>query len=428
MTGLEDEMMKTSVVLGALALLLLPCAAVAQTEQVRLIGEVRVRGEAERPAGLDTVDAFTLLRSRIGLEAQLSPRAVLMLQLQDARTFGEEASLTGGVAPRLDMYQAWLQYRFDAGAYEVAVRAGRQELVLGNERLVGAGGWTNTGRAFNGVRVTVGPARDGWQLSALGATVMERGRRLTGAASDMGDHLFVGAYLAAGDIDLFLLHDRESTYRTFTGVDRTAAGARLVRTFGALETSLEGVFQFGNQFVPAPALSQDIRAYMAGARLTYAMPAAVLSSIGLGVDWLSGDSDPADASYRAFNTMYASGHKWHGYLDLFLDPAGRTHDRGLVDAMASARVALPHELELEVDAHGFWLQQQFADVADRFIGWELDFTLPVPLGPGQRLQLGYSAFRAGAVAPLVGLGESGTVWHWAYIQAAFSFGRVQPIM
>jgi hypothetical protein len=407
----------------------MPADVVAQTETVRLLGEVRVRSEAERPAGVDTTDAFTNLRSRIGLEAVLSPRALIVLQVQDARVFGEEASLTAGSANRLDMHQAWLQYRLDTGGYGVSFRAGRQEIALGNERLVGPSNWAATPRSFNALRITTAPAAGGWQVNALAATVKERGRRLTGAQQDQGDHLFGGFQVKAGPVEAYLLHDREATYRVFTGVDRTTAGVALNRAIGGgLATSLEGFFQFGNQVNVPLAISQDISAYMVGGRLTYTTEVAALPRLVAGVDWLSGDDDPTDGRYRAFNTLYHTGHKWYGYLDLFLDPAGRTRDRGLVNGLASARIGLPRELALDVDAHGFWLQQEFAGNPDRFLGWEVDLTLPVSLGPGQQLHLGYSVFRNGAAAPLIGLGQKDSMWHWGYIQASFAVGRVPPML
>jgi hypothetical protein len=416
---------------AAAALLLLgaPGALSAQQESTRLLGEVRVRGEADRPAGVDTLDAFTLLRSRIGVEATLSPRAVVLLQLQDARTFGEELSPTDGRADRIDMHQAWLQYRIDASGYAISLRAGRQEIGLGNERLVGASNWTNTGRSFDGLRAMVGPAAGSWRLNTLAATVRERGRRFAGVQSDRNDQRFGGAFLEAGAVELFALHDREAAFRVYSGVNRTTLGSRLNAPLpGPFTASLEGSYQVGTQALSGAgaAISQDIRAWMTGVRTGVVTPLTVLPSLGLGLDVLSGDADPADGTYRAFNTLYATGHRYHGYMDLITDPAGRTRERGLINGIASARVALPRDLGLDIDAHGFWTQQQFAAAPDRFMGWELDLTLPVRLGPGQQLQLGYSVFRNGAAAPLVGLGREGAVAHWAYLQASFSFGGRFP--
>jgi hypothetical protein len=413
----------------AAAALLLPGALSAQQESIRLLGEVRVRGEADRPAGVDTLDALTLLRSRIGVEATLSPRAVVLLQLQDARTFGEELSLTDGRADRIDMHQAWLQYRMDAGGYAISLRAGRQEIGFGNERLVGASNWTNTGRSFDGLRATAGPATGSWRLNALAATVRERGRRFTGVQSGQNDHLFGGAFLEAGALELFALHDRAAAFRVYSGVDRTTLGSRLSTPLpGPFTASIEGSYQLGRQILSdaAPTMVQDIRAWMAGVRAGVATPLTVLPTLGLGLDVLSGDADPSDDTYRAFNTLYPTAHRYYGYMDLITDPAGRTRERGLINAIASARVTLPRDLGLDIDAHGFWIQQQFAVAPDRFMGWELDLTLPVRLGPGQQLQLGYSAFRNGPAATLVGLGREGAVAHWAYLQASFSFGGRFP--
>jgi hypothetical protein len=414
-----------------LSMLLLPAVllaaasgAAAQEASTRLLGEVRVRGEAERPATTDTTDAFTLLRSRLAVEAALSPRAVILLQVQDSRTFGEEMSTLDGSANQLDMHQAWLQYRADIGLHALTARAGRQEVVLGNERLLGAVGWSNVGRSFDAARVAFRPAGGRWQVHGLAAVVQERSVRLGGDRA-MGDHMLLGAWLESGAADIFALHDRAATYRTFTGVDRTTVGGHVrLPERRALAASLEGSFQFGNQVRTdvGDLFSQDIRAWMAGARAGYETGVWQVPRLGAGVDVLSGDADPADGTYRAFNTLYATNHRFYGFMDLFLDPAARTQDRGLIDGILSARVGLPADLALDIDAHGFWLHREFAGTGDRMLGWEIDFTLPVSLGPGQQVHVGYSLFRSGNAAPLIGLGAADRTSHWGYIQASFAVG------
>jgi hypothetical protein len=418
-----EGIMKRLMLLAVLALA--PTAANAQ-DNIRLLGEVRLRGEAERPAPTDSLDALTLLRARLGVQASLSERAHVFMQVQDARTFGEEETTADGTADRLDVHQAWLQYGRELGSYAWSVRAGRQEIILGNERLMGAVGWSNTGRSFDGARLTVGP-RTGtaWSVSTLAATVRERGRRFTGDTPERDDHVLLGMFADVKPVELFVLHDHEAAYRQAEGVDRTTLGARLTPPdFARLTTSVEAAYQIGNQVwdISTDPVSQDIRAWLLGARLSYVPPLAVLPRIGVGIDYLSGDESPTDGTYRAFNTLYATNHKYYGYIDYFLDPAARTQDRGLVDGIASVAVALPRDLRLELDGHAFWTEQPLAPDAERLIGWELDVTLPVRLGPGQQLQLGYSAFRNGPAAPLIGLGRERAWSHWAYLQATFSFG------
>jgi hypothetical protein len=431
--------MSTRVRHAAVSLLLfLAIPGLLQAQQdaaVRLSGELRLRGEVERPAQVDTVDAFTLLRARLGLEAALGERAKVFLQVQDARTFGEESSTVDATADRLDLHQGWLELMRPVGALQLGLRAGRQEVALGNERLIGPVAWSNTGRSFDALRVSLGSAERQWQLTALAATIDERGRRLAGAnpGADRSDHTLLGAWLDARLLDAWFLFDRGAEYRNFTGVDRGTVGARLdAPAWRGLTAWAEGSYQFGNQLAGA-SVEQDIAAYMVGARLAYAFPASPLRSIGLGVDYLSGDDAPADGEYRAFNTMYHTGHKWYGYIDLFLDPAARTGDRGLVDGIASVTMQVARSAPLAVDLHRFWTAAPRAldcgaqpcppsasDEASA-LGWELDLTLPLSIGPNQRLQLGYSAYRNGEAAPLAGLGEDGAWWHWGYAMLTFGF-------
>jgi hypothetical protein len=422
--------MKRVLIPAALLLAVVPAAASAQ-ENVRVVGEVRLRSEGERPAPTESFDALSLLRSRLGVQASLSQRAHVFVQVQDARTFGEEAGTTDGSADRLDVHQAWLQYGAPLGSYEWSVRAGRQEIMIGNERLIGAVGWSNTGRSFDGARLAFGRGSGGWTVSALAVTVEERGRRFTGAEPERDDHVLVGALAELDPLELFVLHDREAAYRDAIGVDRTTLGGRITSPqLRGVTAAVEGAYQLGNQLLDtSEPVAQDISAYYAGARLDYATALRALPAVGIGLDYLSGDETPGDDTYRAFNTLYATNHKFYGYIDFFLDPAARTQDRGLIDGIAAATLGLPRELRLDLAAHGFWTQRPIVPDADRLIGYELDVTLPVRLGVGQQLQLGYSAFRNGPVAPLLGLGRDRAWSHWAYLQATFSFGgALTPIL
>ncbi|MEX2610145.1 MAG: alginate export family protein [Gemmatimonadota bacterium] len=397
-----------------------PVALQAQESGVRFGGEVRVRHELERPITTGSFDQFTLLRTRLGVQAALAEGARALIQFQDSRVFGEESSTFDASAELLDLHQGYLELVQPALGRQLTLRAGRQEMILGNERLVGAVGWSNTGRSFDGARLDVAAPDGGRCFSVFAATVAERGERFSAGAED-DDHLFAGLTVGGGPLEAWLLHDRAATYRSFTGVDRTTLGARAdVALGGAFDAWLEGAYQAGNQ-VQGVALDQDIGAWFAGGRLSWDAAAGALTGLSAGVDYLSGDEDPLDGNYGAFNTLYATNHKWYGYLDLFLDPAGRTADRGLIDAVATGRLNAVGDHTLQVDVHRFWTAAEQSSAEARALGWELDLTLPVPLGPTHALLLGYSAFRNGAAAPLAGLGGDGETWHFAYLQATVAF-------
>lgn len=410
--------------LVAAVLGLLGTTGVSGQETLQLSGELRLRGEVERPAPVDTTDGFVLSRARLGVLAELGNRASVFLQLQDARTFGEESSTVDASADRLDLHQAYLQLVRGAGRGELVLRAGRQEIALGNERLVGPVGWSNTGRSFDGARVMLNGPAAAWQVSALAAVVGERGRRLQGTqpVPDRADHLLLGAYGDTRLLDVYALFDRAATYRSWTGIDRGTLGAKVeLPAVGGLSAWAEGALQVGNQLLDG-ASSQDISAYLLGGRINYGTAAGVLANVGAGVDYLSGDETPADDEYGAFNVLYHTGHKWYGYLDLWLDPAARTGDRGLVDVMGNVTVRLREGWPLALDVHRFSTAVERSGDGSSDLGWEIDATLPITIAPNQRLQLGYSAYRNGDAMPLLGLGDADAWWHWGYVMLTFSFG------
>lgn len=420
--------------LSAAALLLaLPLAADAQpappaerTAQIALFGEIRTRAEFDRPGTPGASDAFTLLRSRIGATIAAAPRTTLVLQVQDSRLLGAGAGAPGS---ELDLHQGYVELATPWRGATLAVRAGRQEIALGNERLVGAVNWSNTGRTFDGARVLVTPAGAGaprWTATAFAATVEERGAR-AGAATRAADHALAGLFatraLGAALVEVTLLHDVGGHYRAWDDARRTTLDARL-RTGRVLGVAaeLEGAVQVGRQrFVPADGAAtheQDVGAWLAGARLAAAPIAAARRATGtLGVDVLSGDASPADGRYTAFATPYASNHAFYGLMDLVGEPAASTRERGLVDAFATAAVRLHPAASLRGELHRLAL----ATGDGRALGWEADAVVPLRIGATASLELGLAAFRAGPGAATVGLGSNGRTHRRGYLQLRAGF-------
>jgi hypothetical protein len=396
----------------------LPAAALAQTApDLRLSGEVRLRTEFDARTP-EATDHATLLRTRLGLGATVSPQARLFAQLQDARALGEGPGTTQARALRLDLHQAWVELGDTVLGRPWTARLGRQEIALGDERLVGAVGWTNVGRSFDGARLRTGG------LDLIATTIRETARLgdagLLPRANEgvARDHLFGGAHLQGRHGAMYLFHDRGGTAAGRVEVDRTTPGARLAVASGALAFSAEGAAQVGRQTVEATGERQQIRAWMGVGRAGWSRPAGALRNVTLGVDWLSGGDDPLGAEYRAFNTLYGTNHRFYGFMDLFLDPAAQTGGRGLVDALASTTVALGPRLPLEVTAHHFQLARSAPE--GRNLGWEVDLTLPFPAAQGVRGLTGYSLFRTGSAAPAAAL-PPGEWLHWAFVQLSVAF-------
>jgi hypothetical protein len=411
---------------GAIFGLILGASGVQAQGPVTVVsGEVRLRTESLRPVTDARWDNYTLLRTRLGVTAPVNANVRAFAQLQDARVFGGTPGTMHGSAAQLDLHQGWIEFSGTFGETGLALRGGRQEIALGNERLIGAVGWSNTGRTFDAARLGAKLPGGRAQADLFFATIAEGGTRHRDS-NGLGlesDRWLAGVYGAARLLDVHLLYDENASQGVYRDVDRFTAGGMLKAPATLpLVATLEGSYQFGDQTAHAAGMvpiEQDIRAWMVGARLGRNAVVPLMPYLGVGVDVLSGDADPLGDSYRAFNTLYATNHRYYGYIDLFLDPAARTGGRGLVDLMGNAKLALGRSA-LEVDVHRFLLAQP-GTLDSRAIGWELDLTYPFRFADAGRILVGYSLFRNGPAAAPIGLGAEGRTWHWGFVQAGVSF-------
>lgn len=413
-------------------------ATTAVSIPVALFGEVRTRSELDHPSG-QTADAFTYLRSRLGVRVDPAQHTRIVLQVQDSRVFGTEGS---AVAPavandQLELHQGYLQVGGVLSASSLTLRAGRQEIALGNERLVGAANWTNLARSFDGARLLVAPngaaaGAEPWTVTAFAAVVNEQGRRFGGAATTTRtprDHTVGGAYLTFGTpdrpmLDATLLLDAGGQYRAYDAADRGTVDLRLrVPRFSSavpLGLELEGAYQAGHQMfvgpasAPVPGTAQSVRAWLLGARVKAPVGRTTLT---VGADALSGDDAPSDGRYTAFSTLYATNHPFYGLMDVIGDPATTTRDRGLFDLFGGSTTPLTRSLSLRADVHHFAL----ASGADRPLGWEADVILPIKLNAAASLDLGAGLFHAQRGAEAVGIAKNGTSSGWTYLQLVVGF-------
>jgi Alginate export len=397
---------------------------------ITFTGEIRSRTEWDAPGGAASADVFTMLRSRFGARVDPARGLTVMLQLQDSRVLGTEGNRVSSAVDVFDLHQGYLQLVTPWRGSEIGVRAGRQEIALGNERLVGAVNWSNTGRTYDGARVFLAPrgpaGADRWSATGFAAVMEENGRRFGGATTPGAaapDHLILGAYASHGaagkpGADVTVLYDGGARYRSYANSHRTTADARVRAPLPfAFRIELEGALQTGAQsYVPATGTptAQSVRAWLAGARVARAVGRGTATA---GVDLLSGDDSPTDARYSAFGTMFGTNHPFYGLLDVIGDPAATTKERGLRDAFVTATHPATSWLAPRAELHRFTL----ATGAQRRLGVEADLVVPIRLAAGTTLELGYALFRAGPAAEPLGLGVDRSYRKWGYAQLRAGF-------
>jgi hypothetical protein len=367
--------------------------------------QVRPRMEARTPVQ-GSRDIFTSMRVRASLAARLEGGVRVFIQLQDVRLFGEETNtLADYRADAFDLHQGYLEL----AAFPVlggAFRVGRQEMVFGEQRLVGAVDWAQQGRSLDGARYT-SPDLGGVTVDLIAVKLQE---------SSSPNHPFDGEFFgswanlglgSAGTLDAWGLYLTDSRP---AGTDEVTVGGLWRAAMGPLDVRLEGSVQTGKR------AGVDVSAYMLGARAGGRLhPSATLT---LWYDYLSGNKDPLDDDLGVFNTLFATNHLYYGLADYFTDIPAHTGGLGLQDAAVKLALTPFTRTGLNADFHVFRTAQS-GSLSTRELANELDLTLTHRLSPALTVTSGYSF-----VQVMDGMKELGRLEenaHWAFVMLNASF-------
>jgi hypothetical protein len=384
-------------------------------------------------------DGFHLLRLMYHADLQIGPNFRAFVQMIDAFADDRDPSERAGIDENdFDFHQAFGDLKLpvgDDGA--VTLRAGRQNLIYGAQRLISPLEWTNTRRTFDGGKASFAfpGGRNTLDVFYVHPVIVNEPR----LDSFTDDQAFAGAYdtLALPDlikgagskVEMYLLYlDKfAATFAEGTGTEeRWTAGARLSATPKPFDFDVEGAIQFG-EFAGG-----DIFAYMLAAEAGYTLVETPLTPrLYLGFDIASGDDDPDDGDLETFNQLFPLGHAFFGYVDV----VGR---QNIIDLHPGIELTLLEnqsyfkKLTLRTDYHLFWRQStddalygvqgqiQRADGGsdESFVGSEIDLLLNWQIDRHISAYLGYSHFFAGDFIEDTGPSEDTDFF---YAAALFTF-------
>jgi hypothetical protein len=163
---------------------------------------------------------------------------------------------------------------------------------------------------------------------------------------------FASGTLGGSTAEVTALYDRHAVTSESYTVSLRVHGAA-----AAFDYDVAGAYQFG------PDRSAYFASGRAGAHLGRGALAAQL-------DYLSGDDAPTAGDAKAFNTLYATNHKFYGYMDYFLNLPGQLDQAGLVDAMLRGSFDPSSATRIRADLHHFRLAEDRGN--GRTLGTELD--------------------------------------------------------
>lgn len=381
----------------------------AQSE-INFSAQLRARSSYDNRDFSSDIDGYgyTELRTRAAMEFRAPLDITGVFQIQDSRIYGTEPSTLSNT-DNLDIHQAFVKVS-NLFKLPVDIKFGRMEVNLGNERLVGAVGWSNIGRSLDGsiLSLHTGAA----DLHLMGFQINEQFQQ-----KDSLDNIFAGLWVNLKltekyITDVFILH--EKILRT-DYLSRTTLGFYVKGNLNRLEHEIEFAYQSGS--IKINAMEQDVNAVMFAANISYIFEAAIKPKVSAGIDYLSGDDDPEDKDYKSFNTLYATNHKFYGYMDYFTLFPAHTLNLGLIDIHAKVSIYIIADLNLGLNFHVFNANEEFISndgSTSKSFGTEFDFTAVYTYSKNMNFQAGLSLFTPGDIFKEVHGKDSSL---WGYLMA-----------
>jgi hypothetical protein len=329
----------------------------------------------------------------------------------------------------LDLHQAYLTIG-NHKEFPISLKVGRQEMIYGEERLIGAFGWNNIGRVFDAVKVR-------WQNEWFGAdffasrpVIPEDGKfnvendydlfsGMYATSTKIPKHLLDVYFLARNSSQKAIVAEARPQFPQPSARDIYTIGGRLKSQPGQLgnwDYSIEGAYQFGDYRdrrlgATSAYLTQD--AFMAVLQGGYTFADAwATPRLGAEYSYSSGDGNPNDGTHGTFDNLFPTNHKFYGYMD-FISLQNIQDVRAIFQLKPTPRVSVA------VEGHGFWLantHDNFYNVGgasrggiaatpgnnyginpnySAFVGTELDVIAGVAVTRFAQFEVGYGHFFVG---------------------------------
>lgn len=410
--------------LAALLFALTASTAAADSAAPRLPRWLKLGAEVR--GRLETVTAAAFLRGsddayylhRLRLQATIEPHRQLrfFFQAQDSRVAEwKQKPVPGNVANPLDIRQGYLE--LGPSDHGWTLRLGRQDLIFGEERLVGAAGWGNVGRSFDAARLSYRRpgARLDWFASAVVTPIhsaFDRPRLING---------FYGFYSSFDRLVKDSVFEPYFFWKTASAndLDVYTTGARAVgKLRRGFDYGLEMAFQTGH------AARDDVRAWAGHWVLGYTLPLPKRPPrFVFEYNFACGDRDPEDGRRQTFDQLFPTNHSKYGTAD-------RIGWRNIRDLMPGLEWRATPKLRLHLDWHRFWLASvrdalyteagaaliRFPGASSRRVGDEIDLEASWQILPRVTLGLGYARLTPGPFLKQAGRGTPASypylMWSW----------------
>lgn len=282
----------------------LKCLHLPGASLLSLGGELRERGEAFRnPAfGLRAGSDHVLLhRALLHGDLRIGAALRIFVQLGYLNQSGRKLGPVPTDRNELDLMQGFAEGRLPLAGGHVTLRAGRQEVALGSQRIISVRDGPNARRAFDGARLFWSGERTRIEVLYLKPVDLAPG---TFDDSSSRTEAVFGGYgtrkLGTGaSLDLYVLGYRRNLARFAAASgreERTSFGMRFAGRARRLDWNVEAVVQHGR------VGARRIRAWTIASDTGYRLNLPLGPRIGLKADVASGDHNAGGLG--TFNALY----------------------------------------------------------------------------------------------------------------------------
>ncbi len=402
---------------------------------LRLSGEYRARAEGYTAQDFTPGNDSGHLPSRLHLELTLHPESnwSAVVGMSDARVFYKAGGLSTNYEDTTALWLAYAQLG-RPGSSLLAVRAGRQELALGAQRLIGTDDWDNVSRSFDGLHATLHTTVLNADLFAAAVVVP----RVMGMDRAIAGNDLYGAYITSARLPL--PHDWGEVHVEPYWLWRTAPasldpeltafpGAHLNERTGGLRISnrqssgwqfgLEAARQWGTVNSSALATSMDHE------RIGYGWSTPLRPELEVEHNFASGGAE--SGKVVTFDPLYPSPHDQYGQVDAL----------GLrnLDQIRTRLILHPWQrLQLSAEGAQDWVANALDGVYgplgqlviappsgganSRKLGWELDGAVSLRFTRWLKLEGGFGHLFCG---PYLKQTSPGNGYDEGYVQWVYAF-------
>ncbi|MCE2514783.1 MAG: alginate export family protein [Acidobacteria bacterium] len=396
-----------------------------------LSGEFRFRFENGQGLGYSegSDDGYGLTRTR--LEVGVRPVSWLNfgIQAQDSRAPGIRPALanSGAVRDPIDLRQAYAE--IGASRSPASLKVGRQALIYGDSRLIGAPNWSNTSRVFDAVRLQV--RGSGAKLDLFSASVVRNdpNRRLNRSVEGEYLHGLYGSLenvIPGSTLEPYLLWQTKSSVvnelNAHGDLDRYTLGFRAWgKGLGPWDYNAALVRQWGQ------VAGSDIQAWAYYAELGYSIEARLNPRLYIHYNFGSGDKDSQDGRFGGFVNLYPTTAFLYGRANR----VGWRNHKGL---RLGSELKPYSKLTLLLEFHSFWLASKndalyspggrvsvappSGGARDAKVGNEVDAVFTVPVTSNFSLGGGLAHMLPG---PFVKANTPGHPFTYSYLFSSYRF-------